>query len=124
MVVDICQFSVALRVLLTLNVVIVEVQVHQVSANHRNGGQLIVGQLQVQQSGYVEDLLWNSKVSQPVAVQPHKRQVSKVFKVVTEKKHTIEKKLQTQKHSIEMIQFFPRLWSYLMSDLKAQRPHQ
>lgn len=61
-------------------------QVHQVRANHGDGGELIVGQLQVQQSGYVEDLPWNSQVSQPVAVQPHKCQVSEVFKVVTEEK--------------------------------------
>lgn len=81
----VCQFCSACS-RLTLNVVIVEVQVHQVRADHRYGGELIVGQLQVQQSGYVEDLPWNSCVGQPVAVQPHKGQVSKVFEIVAGKK--------------------------------------
>lgn len=87
-------------------------QVHQVGANHRDGGELVVGQLQVQQSGYVEDLLWNPRVSQPVAVQPHKRQVSKVFKVVTERNDTIKNKWQTSNcKTLFLFSFFFGLWS-------------
>lgn len=97
--VHICQFCIALHSRLTLNVVIVEVQVHQVRANHRDGGELIVGQLQVQQSGYVEDLPWNSRVSQPVAVQPHKGQVSKVFEVVAEKRVPFKKVYGIKQHN-------------------------
>lgn len=70
-------------------------------ADHRNGGELIVGQLQVQQSGYVEDLPWNSCVSQPVAVQPHKGQVSKVFEVVAEKKGCRANKFMASNRTID-----------------------
>lgn len=74
-------------------------QVHQVRANHGDRGEFIVGQLQVQQSGYVEDLRWNSQVSQAVAVQPHKRQVGKVFEVVTEDKGPQKEVADIKQHS-------------------------
>lgn len=61
----------------------VEVQVFQVRAEKWNRSELVVGQLQVQQSGYVEHSLGNSFITQMVAVQPHKRQLGEVFEVVS-----------------------------------------
>ncbi len=65
----------------------VEVQVLQVSVEERNRSELVVGQLQVQQGGYVEHSLGNSFVTQLVSVQPHKRQVSEAFEVVSEQEN-------------------------------------
>ncbi len=61
-------------------------QVLQVGAEQRNRGELVVGQLQVQQGGYVEHGLGKSFVTQPVAIQSHERKMSEVFKVVSEKR--------------------------------------
>lgn len=61
----------------------VEVQVLQVTAEQRNRSNLVVGQLQVQQGGYIEHILWKTLITQLIAVQPHKRKVSKVFEVIS-----------------------------------------
>lgn len=65
----------------------VEVQVLQVRAEQRNRTELIVGQLQVQQGGYVKHSLGKSFITQLVAVQSHKCQLSEIFKVVSEKEN-------------------------------------
>lgn len=70
---------------LTLDAVVVEVQVLQVSTEARNRGKLIVGELQVQQGGYVEHIFGNSFITQLVVVQPHERQVREALEVVSEK---------------------------------------
>lgn len=69
---------------LTLDAVVVEVQLLQVTVEQRNRSELVVGQLQVQQGGYVEHSLRNSFITQLVAVQPHKRQMNEVSEVVSE----------------------------------------
>lgn len=66
--------------------VVVEVQVLQVRANHGDGADLVVGQLQVQQGGYIEHTLGKAFVTQLIAVQSHKGQMIHVFEVVPEKK--------------------------------------
>lgn len=65
----------------------VEVQLLQVRAEHRNRGDLIVGQLQVQQTGNVEDMFGKASVTQLVTIQPHKCQMSEVFEVVSEQEN-------------------------------------
>lgn len=65
----------------------VEVQLLQVRAKHRNRGDLIVGQLQVQQGGNVEYIFGKSFVTQLVTIQPHKCQMSEVFEVVSEQEN-------------------------------------
>lgn len=52
--------------------VVVEVQVLQVRANHGDRTDVVVGQLQVQQGGYIEHTLRKSFVTQLIAVQSHK----------------------------------------------------
>lgn len=69
---------------LTLDAVVVEMQVLQVTIEERNRGELVVGQLQVQQGGNVEHIFGNSFIAQLVVVQPHKCQVSEAFEVVSE----------------------------------------
>lgn len=59
-------------------------QVLQVTVEQRDGGELVVCQLQVQQGGYVEHGLWKSFITQLVVVQSHKCQVIQVFEVVSE----------------------------------------
>lgn len=56
----------------------------QVTVEERDRGELVVGELQVQQSGYVEHSLGNSFITQLVVVQPHKRQVREALEVVSE----------------------------------------
>lgn len=51
--------------------VVVEVQVLQVRANHGDGTDLVVGQLQVQQGGHIEHALRKSFVTQLIAVESH-----------------------------------------------------
>lgn len=58
-------------------------KVLQVTVEVRNHAELIVGQLQVHQRGQVEHGLGDAFVAQLVVVQPHKRQVSETFKVVS-----------------------------------------
>lgn len=69
---------------LTLNAVVVEVQVLQVTIEERNRGELVVSELQFQQGGYVEHILGNSFITQLVVVQPHKCQVREASEVVSE----------------------------------------
>lgn len=71
----------------------VEVQVLQVRANHGDGTDLVVGQLEVQQGGYIEHTVGKSFVAQLIAVQSHKWQMIHVFEVVPEKR--IKKKLDS-----------------------------
>lgn len=59
----------------------------QVRVEQRNRSDQIVGQLQIQQGGYVEHSLGKSFITQLVAVQPHKRQMSEVFEVVSEQEN-------------------------------------
>lgn len=75
---------------LTLNAVVVEVQVLQVSIEEGNRRELIVGQLQVQQRGEVEHSCRNTFITQLVVVQPDERQVIEAFEVVPE--HGTEKR--------------------------------
>lgn len=65
-----------------LDAVVVEVQMLQVPVEERNRSELVVGQLQVQQGGYVEHSLGKSFITQLVVVQPHKCQVGESIKVV------------------------------------------
>lgn len=60
-------------------------QVLQVTVEEGNRCELVVGQLQVQQGGHIKHSLWDSLVAQLVVVQSHKRQVSEVFEVISEK---------------------------------------
>lgn len=69
---------------LTLDLVVVEVQVLQVRADHGDGVDLVVGQLQVQQGGNIEHAFGKPFVTQLIAVQSHKRQMIHVFEVVPE----------------------------------------
>lgn len=73
--------------ILTLNAVVVEVQVLQMITEQRNRSELVVGQLQVQQAGNVEHSLGNSFITQLVVVQSHKGQVSEAFEVVSEQEN-------------------------------------
>lgn len=65
-----------------LDAVVVEVQLFQVGVEDGHGGQLVVGQVQVHQSGHVEHCLRHAFVTQLVVVQPDKGQVLKVLEVV------------------------------------------
>ena len=70
-----------LKIILTLNAVVVKMQVLKVSVKERNCSKLVVGQLQVQQGGHIEHSFGNPFITQLIVVQPHKRQVSHAFKV-------------------------------------------
>lgn len=59
-------------------------QVLQVTVEDGNHCKLVVGQLQVQQGGHIKHGLGDPFVTQLVVVQPHERQVSQVFEVVSE----------------------------------------
>lgn len=59
----------------------------QVRVEQRNRSELIVGQLQVQQGGNVEHSLGNPLITQLVAVQPHKCELSEVSEVVSEQEN-------------------------------------
>lgn len=89
---------------LTLNVVVVEVQVLQVRANHGDGTDVVVGQLQVQQGGYIEHAHGKPFVTQFIVIQPHKRQMIHVFEVVPEE----EKKLKSSEGYKSNPSFFPQ----------------
>lgn len=65
--------------------VVVEVQVLQVRTDYGDRTDLVVGQLQVQQGGYIEHTLGKSFVAQLIAVQSHEWQMIHVFEVVPEK---------------------------------------
>lgn len=56
----------------------------QATVEERNRSNLVVGQLQVQQGGYVEHIFRKSFITQLVVVQPHKRQVVQASEVVSE----------------------------------------
>lgn len=60
-------------------------QMLQVAVEERDGGELVVGELQVEQGGDVEHGLGNSFIAQLVVVQPHKGQMSEVSEVVSER---------------------------------------
>lgn len=64
--------------------VVVEVQVLQVRADHGDGVDQVVGQLQVQQGGNIEHAFGKPFVTQLIAVQSHKRQMIHVFEVIPE----------------------------------------
>lgn len=85
----------------------VEVQVLQVWAYHGDGTDQVVGQLQVQQGGYIEHTVGKSFVAQLIAVQSHKWQMIHVFEVVPEKhKKTVFKfKSREGSKSIPTLQF-------------------
>ena len=78
---------------LTLDAVVVEVQVLQVTVDEWNRSDLVVGQLQVQQGGDVEHSLGKSFVTELVVVQPHKRQVGEAFEVISEWKNRRQEEL-------------------------------
>lgn len=78
--------------ILTLDGVVVEVQVLQMTIEQRNRSELVVGQLQVQQARNVEHSLWNSFITQLVVIESHKCQVSEAFEVVSEKEKADRKK--------------------------------
>lgn len=78
---------------LTLDAVVVEMQVLQVTVEERNGRELVVGELQVQQGGNVEHSLRNSFIAKLVVVEPHKCQVREAFKVVSEQGNDRQKEL-------------------------------
>lgn len=67
----------------TLNAVVVEVQVLQVAVERGDGGELVVGELQVQQGGDVEHGLGDPLVAQLVVVEPHKGEVREAAEVVS-----------------------------------------
>lgn len=77
----------AKRLQLTLDGVVIEVQMLQVSAEERNGGQLVVSELQVQQGGDVEHGPGDAFVTQLVVVEPHEGQVREALEVISEEEN-------------------------------------
>lgn len=62
----------------------IEVQVLQVTVEERHRSKLVVGKLQVQQTGYVEHGLRNAFITQLVVIQPYKCEVREALEVVSE----------------------------------------
>lgn len=71
-----------LRAVNRFNVIVVEIQVFQMHVEHRHSVQIVVGQMQIQEGGHIEDPLGDASVTQLVVVKADEGQVVEVLEVI------------------------------------------